>query len=52
VVDVVTRVNPWLLNRTLQADPRRIGRVASAFVRGVQAQGVAVTAKHFPATLR
>jgi beta-N-acetylhexosaminidase len=48
VVDVVTGPNPWLLNRTLQADPKRIGRIASAFVRGVQAQRVAATAKHFP----
>jgi beta-N-acetylhexosaminidase len=48
VFDIATGVNPWLLNRTLQADPRRIERIASAFVRGVQAQGVAATAKHFP----
>jgi hypothetical protein len=27
---------------------RPSGRIASAFVRGVQAQGVAATAKHFP----
>jgi beta-N-acetylhexosaminidase len=48
VVDVVTGDNPWLLNRTLQTDPNRVGRIASAFITGAQSQGVATTAKHFP----
>jgi beta-N-acetylhexosaminidase len=48
VVDVVTGDNPWLLNRTLQTDPTRVGRIASAFITGVESQGVATTAKHFP----
>ncbi|MDB5995200.1 MAG: Beta-glucosidase-like glycosyl hydrolase [Pseudomonas sp.] len=48
IVDVVTGVNPWLLNRHLGADPVEVSRVSCAFIRGVQRAGVIATAKHFP----
>ncbi len=48
IVDVVTGSNPWLLGRTVSADPAIQGRVAAAFVRGAQRAGVLCTAKHFP----
>lgn len=48
VLDIVEGRNPWLLNRTLQAAPSSVGRITSAFIAGVQSQGVAATAKHFP----
>jgi beta-N-acetylhexosaminidase len=48
VVDIVTGKNPWLVNRTLRADPTRVAEITSAFIRGVQSAGVAATAKHFP----
>jgi beta-N-acetylhexosaminidase len=34
--------------RALGDDPRRVGELGAALVRGVQACGVAATAKHFP----
>ncbi|MGC4815701.1 glycoside hydrolase family 3 N-terminal domain-containing protein [Micromonospora sp. DT228] len=34
--------------RSFGSDPERVGLLAAAFVRGVQAAGVAATAKHFP----
>ncbi|MEU7925124.1 glycoside hydrolase family 3 N-terminal domain-containing protein [Micromonospora sp. NPDC049107] len=34
--------------RAFGSDPERVGLLAAAFVRGVQAAGVAATAKHFP----
>ncbi|MFM0736838.1 glycoside hydrolase family 3 N-terminal domain-containing protein [Paraburkholderia xenovorans] len=48
IVDVVSGINPWLEGRNLGVDPTEVSRIACAFVRGVQAAGVAATAKHFP----
>ncbi|TGP50803.1 glycoside hydrolase family 3 protein [bacterium M00.F.Ca.ET.230.01.1.1] len=48
VLDLVTGSNPWLRDRTFSADADLVSRVTSAFIRGVQSQGVAATAKHFP----
>ena len=48
VLDILTGPNPWLKNRTLAAEPARVGKITSAFIRGVQSQGIAATAKHFP----
>lgn len=48
VIDVVTGANPWLRGRTLGEDPAEVGRIAAAFVTGVQRSGVLATAKHFP----
>ncbi len=48
ILDVVTGQNPWLSGRTWSTDPGVIARLCSAYIRGVQAAGVAATAKHFP----
>jgi len=40
--------NPVINTRSFGEDPRRVAELASAFVRGVQSEGVAATAKHFP----
>lgn len=48
IVDVVTGINPWLLNRHLGDDPVQVSRISCAFIRGVQRAGVIATAKHFP----
>ena len=48
VIDLVTGSNPWLRDRTISTDADVVGRLASAFIRGVQGQGVVATAKHFP----
>ncbi len=48
ILDRLTGPNPWLQGRTWSADPRTIGSISAAFVRGVQGRGVAATAKHFP----
>jgi beta-N-acetylhexosaminidase len=48
IVDVVSGTNPWLERRNLGVDPAEVSRIACAFVRGIQAAGVAATAKHFP----
>jgi beta-N-acetylhexosaminidase len=48
IVDVVTGPNPWLHNRNLGRNPAEVSRLACSFVRGVQAAGIAATAKHFP----
>ncbi len=48
VLDVVTGRNPWLLGRHLGPDAAEVGRIASAWIRGVEAAGVIATAKHFP----
>jgi beta-N-acetylhexosaminidase len=49
IVDVMTEdPHPWLNGRTLGRDPAEVSRLAAAYVRGVQAGGVAATAKHFP----
>jgi len=48
VVDVITGNNPWLQGRTLADDPAHTTRIASTFIKGVEAAGVITVAKHFP----
>jgi beta-N-acetylhexosaminidase len=48
ILDRVTGVNPWLSGRTWSTDPKVIARISSAYIRGLQANGIAATAKHFP----
>ncbi len=49
VVDVHTDpLNPVIGVRSFGADPDLVARHAAAFVRGLQAAGVAACAKHFP----
>ncbi len=48
IVDVVTGTQPWLTGRALGPDARQVARIASAYIRGVQSEGVVATAKHFP----
>ncbi len=40
--------NPIVGDRSFGADPALVGRHVAAFVRGLQATGVAATLKHFP----
>jgi len=40
--------NPIVGDRAFGADPAAVGRQVAAFVRGLQATGVAATLKHFP----
>jgi beta-N-acetylhexosaminidase len=40
--------NPVIAERAFGADPAFVGRHVAAFVRGLQAEGVAATLKHFP----
>jgi len=49
VVDVDTNVdNPVIGDRALSSDPRLVAELAEALVRGLQSEGVAACAKHFP----
>ena len=48
ILDNVTGSNPWLQNRTWSTNVDIITTFTSAFIRGVQSQGVIATAKHFP----
>ena len=49
VVDVNNNpANPVINTRSFGEDPVTVGRLSAAFVRGVQSEGVAATAKHFP----
>ncbi len=48
ILDVVTGSTPWITNRTLGPDPAEVARIGVAFIKGVQASGVAASAKHFP----
>jgi beta-glucosidase-like glycosyl hydrolase/CubicO group peptidase (beta-lactamase class C family) len=49
VVDVNNNpANPVINTRSFGEDPETVARFAAAFVHGVQAEGVAATAKHFP----
>jgi beta-N-acetylhexosaminidase len=49
VCDVASNAaNPALGIRGFGDDPEAVGRLAAATVRGLQANGVAATAKHFP----
>jgi beta-N-acetylhexosaminidase len=49
VVDVnINPENPIINTRSIGADPALVGRLANAFIRGVQDNGMIATAKHFP----
>jgi len=48
VVDDVWGRNDWLTGRILADSNEEITRIASAYVRAVQATGVSTMAKHFP----
>ncbi len=49
VVDVDTNPeNPVIGDRSFARDPARVSAHARAFIRGMQGQGVAACAKHFP----
>ena len=49
VVDVnINPDNPIINTRSVGADPALVGRIANAFIRGVQDHGMLATAKHFP----
>jgi beta-N-acetylhexosaminidase len=49
VVDVNNNPrNPVINTRSYGEDPHMVGRLASAYIRGMQAAGVAATLKHFP----
>ena len=49
VVDVNNNPrNPVINTRSYGEDPQLVGRLASAYIRGMQAAGVAATLKHFP----
>ena len=49
VCDVnVNPQNPVIGTRSFGEDPAQVGRFASAMIQGLQAAGVAATAKHFP----
>lgn len=41
-------LNPVIADRSFGADPQHVARHVVAFIRGLQSQGVAATAKHFP----
>jgi len=49
VVDVnINPDNPIINTRAIGADPALVSRIADAFIRGVQENGMIATAKHFP----
>ncbi|MBI1808790.1 MAG: hypothetical protein HYR75_02730, partial [Gemmatimonadetes bacterium] len=49
VVDVNNNpANPVINTRSFGEDPEQVARLTSAFIRGLQDEGVAATAKHFP----
>src|SRR5512133_2270276 len=49
VVDVDTNpANPVIGDRSFSSDPERVGRLGAAVALGLQAEGVAACAKHFP----
>jgi beta-N-acetylhexosaminidase len=49
VVDVDTNpANPVIGDRALSRDPEVVGRLGAALAEGLQSQGVAACAKHFP----
>jgi len=47
MVDVICRISPHMV-RAYSDDPKKQAKYALAHLRGVQSQGVAATAKHFP----
>ena len=48
VVDIANRYNVGVVRSFAPDDPDKIIRFANAHVRGMQSEGVAATAKHFP----
>lgn len=48
ILDALDGPNAWLEGRTWSEDPKVIGLLSAAYIRGVQSAGVAATAKHFP----
>ena len=49
VVDVNNNPrNPVINTRSYGEDPQAVGRLAAAYIRGMQAAGVSATLKHFP----
>lgn len=49
VADVnVNPLNPVIADRSFGADPELVARHVSAFIQGLQSEGVAASAKHFP----
>jgi len=49
VVDVnINPDNPIINTRAIGEDPAQVARLAAAFIRGCQANGMIATAKHFP----
>lgn len=48
ILDVMTGSNPWLDGRHLGDNPEAVSRIGAAFIEGMQAEGVAAAAKHFP----
>ncbi len=48
VTDTRLVQNTFLGSRSFSSDPSVVGRLAAAFVRGLQTGGVAATVKHFP----
>jgi beta-N-acetylhexosaminidase len=48
VADTISTPRSFLGTRAFGSDPTTVSALASAFVSGVQAGGVAATAKHFP----
>jgi beta-N-acetylhexosaminidase len=49
VVDVnINPLNPIINTRSIGEDPEQVSRLAAAFIRGCQENGLIATAKHFP----
>ena len=49
IIDIDTNFrNPITNTRTFGSDPKRVREMGEAYVRGVQANGVAASIKHFP----
>jgi len=48
VIDVEGGESGWLKGRFLSADAAIVGDLGAAFIKGIQAAGVAATPKHFP----
>ncbi|MFH1830592.1 MAG: beta-N-acetylhexosaminidase [Pseudomonadota bacterium] len=49
VLDVATNAfNPVIADRAFSSDPNIVAKLGCAFIRGIQSQGIAACAKHFP----
>lgn len=48
VLDIVTGENPWLAGRTWSKDSGKIAALSSVYIKTLQENGIAATAKHFP----